>query len=152
MARKKKAPAKKTSAKKAVKKRASTSVPFDNYPEWTKPRFFSFLRSALRSASSRYPPKYECLNKATRPYVGPDKRRKKERQCAKCKGWFPTTQTSADHIIPAGSLQDWDDLVPFVQRLFCSVDGFQCLCHTCHAEKTALERKQKQQKDNNKND
>lgn len=150
MSRKKKAPTKKTATKKVAKKRVSKSPPFENYPEWTQPRFFSFLRSALRSASSRYPPKYECLNRATRPYVGPDRRRKKERQCAKCKDWFATTQTSADHIIPAGSLQNWDDLVPFVQRLFCSVDGFQCLCNTCHAEKTALERQQK--KDNNKND
>ena len=135
MTRKKKAPAVK-------KKGRAKTPPFENYPEWSEARFFGFLRSALRGASSRYPPKYECLNAATRPYVGPDKRRKKERQCAHCKGWFATTATSADHIIPAGSLQKWDDLVPFVQRLFCSVDGFQCLCSTCHSAKTSAERKQ----------
>lgn len=140
---KKSTPPKKKAVKKAATKRANKTPPFENYPEWSEARFFGFLRSALRSASSRYPPKYECLNNATRPYVGPDKRRKKERQCAICKGWFPTTQTSADHIIPAGSLRNWDDLVPFVQRLFCAVDGFQCLCNECHSKKTKEERENK---------
>lgn len=139
----KKRPAKKPVPKKPAAKRANKTPPFENYPTWSEAKFFGFLRSALRSASSRYPPKYECLNNATRPYVGPDKRRKKERQCAACKGWFATTQTSADHIIPAGSLRCWDDLVPFVQRLFCSVDGFQCLCDTCHTAKTKMERENK---------
>lgn len=134
--------AKKKAAKKSSTRRATTP-PYENYPAWSESRFFGFLRSALRSASARYPPKYECLNAATRPYVGPDKRRKKERQCAECKGWFATTQTQADHIVPAGSLKTWDDLVPFTQRLFCGVDGFQCLCSACHKTKTAAERLEK---------
>lgn len=124
----------------AAKKRLARTPPFQPYPDWSEAKFFGFLRSALRSASSRWPPKYECLNAASRPYVGPDKRRKKERLCAICKGWFSTTQTVADHIVPAGTLRTWEDLVPFVQRLFVGVDGFQCLCNECHATKTKEER------------
>lgn len=137
MARKK--AAKKAGAKAPVK-RAGKTPPFGPYPEWTEARFFGFLRSALRSASARYPPKYEALNRATRPYVGPDKRRKKERLCAKCQNWFPTTQTQADHIVPAGRMSNWEEVVPFMQNLFCGVDGYQCLCEQCHLEKTKEER------------
>lgn len=129
-----------TSSRPLARKGKAKTPPFENYPEWSTARFFGFLRSALRSASSRYPPKYEALNKATRPYVGPDKRRKKERQCAECKGWFPTTQTQADHIVPAGKLSSWEDVVPFIQRLFCGVEGFQCLCSSCHLQKSLEER------------
>jgi len=133
--------ARKKATKKAVKKGRARTPPFKNYPEWSEARFFGFLRSALRSASSKWPPKYQCLNNATRPYVGPDKRRKKERQCAHCKGWFATTQTQADHIVPVGSLKTWEDLVPFTQRLFCPIEGFQCLCTECHNKKTQEEKK-----------
>ena len=145
MARKKKAPAKKTASKKLRTK----SPPCPMHEEWTEAQFFSFLRSALRSASNRWPPKYQCLANATRPYKGPDKRRKKERHCAHCLKWFPTTQTQADHIIPAGTLRSWDDLVPFVMRLFVPILGFQCLCTTCHNAKTQLERKQAKENKNN---
>lgn len=136
--------AKRATRKRAVKNNLARTPPYEQYPEWTTARFFGFIRSALRAASSRYPPKYECLNKATRPYVGPDKRRKKERQCAICLGWFPTTQTEADHIVPAGSLRSWEDLVPFTQRLFCGVDGFRCLCKECHKKVTAEQKENKE--------
>lgn len=133
----------KKQTKAAAKKSRARTPPFSAYPSWSEAKFFGFLRSALRSASSRWPPKYECLNAATRPYVGPDKRRKKERQCAECKGWFATTQTQADHIIPAGKLSTWEDLVPFVQRMFVGIEGFQCLCSECHTKKTNKERNAK---------
>lgn len=126
-----------------ARKSKARTPPYEQYPEWSQAKFFGFLRSALRSASSRWPPKYQCLNAATRPYVGPDKRRKKERQCAHCKEWFATTQTQADHIIPAGSLSSWEDLVPFVQRMFVGIEGFQCLCSECHTVKTTKERNAK---------
>lgn len=125
---------------KVVKKSRAKTPPYSEYPEWSEAKFWGFVRSSLRSASSRWPPKYMCLNLATRPYVGPDKRRKKERQCAHCKEWFATTQTQADHIVPAGKLSSWEDLVPFVQRMFVGVEGFQCLCSVCHNRKTQEER------------
>lgn len=129
--------------KKAVKKRAPRTPPFPNYPTWSTSRFFGFLRSALRSAYNRWPPKWETQQKASRPYTGTDKRKKREFQCAQCKGWFSSGDTSVDHIVPAGSLNTFDDLPGFCQRLFCSEDGLQVLCKSCHQVKTNEERSSK---------
>ena len=129
-------------AKKATKSRARTP-PFENYPDWSTAKFWGFLRSALRSGYNKYPPKWEVLKAAKRPYKGQDKRCKWEFQCAKCSKWHKAKAVSVDHKIPAGALNTFDDLPGFVQRLFCGVDGLQVLCKTCHDVKTADERKNK---------
>ena len=115
--------------------------PCPQYPQWSTSRYFSFLRSALRSAYSKFPPKFETLNEASRPYVGPDKRRKREFQCAICKKWKGSKDVSVDHIIPVGSLTKFDDLPGFCERLFCSKDKLRCLCNDCHHVVTQEQRK-----------
>lgn len=117
------------------------TVPFPSYPKWTTPKFFSFLRSKLRSASSRWPPKYEVLAAAKRVYKGDNKRQKFEYQCKKCKKWHLQKDVSVDHIIPVGTLRSYDDLPEFCMNLFCGMDGLQVLCKACHSKKTALENK-----------
>lgn len=99
---------------------------------WTKSRYFSFIRSALRRAWTRYPVKFKVLNEASRPYVGPDTRRKKEFKCAICEEWYPPKEVEVDHITPCGSLKDYDDLPRFVKTLFCEEDNLQVLCKSCH--------------------
>lgn len=89
----------------------------------------------------RWPPVYEALNAAKRPYEGPNKRQKFEYQCAGCGGWFIRKAVQVDHIVPTGSLKSYEDLPGFVERLFVGVEGLQILCiDTCHAAKTAQER------------
>ena len=111
--------------------------PYANYPAWTTARQWSFVRSALRSAWSRHPVRFEALRRAERPYKGPDKRRKKEWQCAECRSWNKSKDVSVDHIIPAGSLKKLEDLPGFVERLlFISVDDLQVLCSGCHTKKS----------------
>lgn len=127
-------------AKKAVKKRAPRTPPYPNYPTWSTSRFFGFLRSALRSAYNRWPPKFQVLAKARRPYEGNDKRTKWEFQCACCQGWKKSSDVSVDHIVPAGSLNTFDDLAGFCQRLFCSEEDLQVLCNSCHKIKTQEDR------------
>lgn len=83
---------------------------------WTDSRFHSFVKSALRAASSRWPPKYEALKDA---YV--DKRINnktgrlgKHYTCAKCSGIFPTAEVQVDHIdpvVPLSGFKNWDELV-----------------------------------------
>lgn len=119
---------------------ASKTPPFPPHPSWSQAKFFGFLRSALRNASSRWPPKYEVAKAARRPYKGKDKRIKFEIQCAECKGWFKLKNTSVDHIIPAGKLSSFEDLPGFVERLFCGKEGLQILCSGCHQTKTNKER------------
>jgi hypothetical protein len=117
---------------------ARKTPPFEPYPEWTTARFFSFLRSALRSAYNRYPPKFGVLAAAKRP--AQVKRLKWEFQCASCKQWFPQKEVQVDHKEPAGKLQSFEDLPVFAKRLFVGPAGLQVLCSGCHGKKTREER------------
>ena len=64
-------------------------------------------------------------------------------KCAKCKKHYKAKEVSVDHIETAGSLNTFDDIGPFVKRLFCGTDGLQVLCKDCHTTKTASERRTK---------
>lgn len=123
---------KKPAKKAAVKKGRARTPPFKNYPEWSEARFWSFIRSALRSASNRYPVKYGVKNKAKRDYVGSNKRQKYEYLCALCNNYFPAKEVEVDHIVPAGKLSSYEDLPGFVERLFCAEDGLRVVCKPCH--------------------
>ena len=112
-----------------------------NYPAWTRARFWSFIRSTLRRAWTRYPPKYKVLNNARKKVEG--KRHKFEYKCAACGGWFKAREVQVDHLIDAGSLKDYTDLPGFVERLFTSEDMLQVLCKSCHSSKTQKARNEK---------
>lgn len=116
-----------------------------NGEKWTESKFNSFIKSALRGASKRWPPKFDALNSA---YVGKQinkrtGREAKHYKCNCCWGEFPASEVQVDHIQPVidpfiGFIS-WDDVV---KRMFCEAEGFQVLCVTCHAAKTAVERHQ----------
>ena len=106
---------------------------------WTESRYWSFIRSALRQAYSRYPAKFQAKKAAERTVTG--KRHKYEYKCAECSKWFQGKEVQVDHIEPAGSLKSYNDLAGFAERLFCEADGMQVLCKSCHGVKTAEERK-----------
>lgn len=135
----------KTPAKKAAapKKSRATTPPFPEHPEWSEAKFFAFIRSALRAAWSRWPPKYRLLAAAKRKYEGPNKRLKWEFLCNECKTYHPQKDVSVDHIVPAGSLRSFEDIGTFCERLFVGEDKLQVLCTGCHALKTAEERNAK---------
>lgn len=109
---------------------------FPEYPEWSNSRFWSFIRSALRRAWTRWPPKYKALEAASLPYKGKDKRRKKSYRCEICKKTFPQKQVQVDHKNESGSLKDYSDLPGFVERLFVSEDKLRVLCINCHKKVT----------------
>jgi 5-methylcytosine-specific restriction endonuclease McrA len=113
--------------------------PFPEHPAWTEARFWAFVRSALRKAWSRWPPKYQVLADAKRTVEG--KRHKYEYQCSECKQWFKQTEVQVDHIIPTGSLKAYEDLPEFVSKLFVSKDKLSLMCKPCHQRKTNDERK-----------
>lgn len=122
-------------SKKPVKKRQR--VPRTHAGgTWTKSRYFQFIRSALRQAFSRYPVKYQVKDQAKRELKHKKGRQKYEYQCSKCGRWFAGKEVEVDHIVPAGSLKDYDDLPGFVSRMFCEEDGLQVLCRECHKGKT----------------
>jgi 5-methylcytosine-specific restriction endonuclease McrA len=122
------------------------SQPFSEYPEWTEARFLAFIRSALRKASNRWPPKYEALENARRPSQTDNKRQRWEYLCAACRKWHAGKDVSVDHIEPAGSLRVFEDIAPFAQRLFVRSEKLQILCERCHTIKTAQDREEAKRK------
>lgn len=120
-----------------------------NGGEWTEARFRSFVTSALRAASRRYPPKYKALKEA---FAGRKVNAKTGKQamhytCAKCSKHFVATDVQVDHIHPVvdpkKGFTTWDN---FIERMFCEIENLQVLCKPCHKIKTdqeKLERKKK---------
>jgi 5-methylcytosine-specific restriction endonuclease McrA len=114
-----------------------------NGGQWTEARFNSFVKSALRAASRRWPPKYECLNLAC---TGQKINRKtgrlaKHYKCNACNGEFPAKDVQVDHISPiinpSVGFTSWDEVI---NNLFCERENLQVLCRDCHSEKTKKEK------------
>lgn len=130
-------------AKRVIKKRVSKVPKTRNAGTMTEASFWAFIRSTLRNKSRWWKPITLCKQNSKRPYKGPLKRQKFEYQCNACKNWFPEKEINVDHVVPAGSLNNAQDLPGFVERLFCEVDGLQILCKTCHDDKTLKEKQSK---------
>ena len=105
---------------------------------WTEARYFSFIRGALRQASRRWPVKFQ-VKVAARD----GKRGLYRYLCNHCGLKFKDKEVEVDHIVGAGSLNTYQDLPAFVERLFCEEDNLQVLCKPCHLVKTNAEKKKK---------
>jgi 5-methylcytosine-specific restriction endonuclease McrA len=118
-----------------------------NNGQWTEARFNSFVKSALRSASQRWPPKYSVLSEAC---VGQKENPKSGRLakfylCNKCKGEFVAKEVEVNHIlpvIPTSGFDSWDNVIT---RLFCERDNLEVLCKPCHKEITKQENKERKE-------
>ena len=135
-------------AKKAVKKvkRKGTprTPPCAQYPAWTEARYRTFVRSALRKAWSKWPPKFEALRAARRPSQSDNKRLKWEFQCARCGLWHRGDEVSVDHITPWGD--PWSmTFEQALRALLVPIQELQVLCKKCHDLKTALEKQPTEQ-------
>ena len=110
---------------------------------WTEKYILSRIRATLRKLSMQMPSIRECRLRARRAYTaGLNPRQKFEYECAKCHEWFAEKDTQVDHVVPAGSLQSFDDVGPFARRLlFPAQNELQVLCTRCHNDKTQSERK-----------
>lgn len=110
-----------------------------NSGQWTVARFNSFVKGALRSASQRWPPKYQCLNEAkTEKRINKALGRLAQHyKCNSCKNEFVLKDVQVDHVEAIGEFVSWDLVV---ERMFCEKDNLQVLCKTCHALKTKAER------------
>ena len=119
-----------------------------NGGNWTEARFNSFIKSALRNASMKWPPKNNVKKSA-----------RIERGVYMCAGYkcdpHPTTASLppkpgnkrrinnavVDHIDPiidpATGFVSWDSTI---NRMFCEAEGLQVLCHDCHTHKTQDEK------------
>lgn len=120
-----------------------------NSGEWTDARFRSFVTSALRAASRRWPPKYTALKAA---FVGKKVNAKTGKmamhyKCASCKKHFVAVDVQVDHIEPVvdpiKGFQTWDI---FINRIFCEIENLQVLCKGCHKIKTEQEKEERKKK------
>ena len=110
-----------------------------NSGQWTTARFNSFIKSALRSASQRWPPRFEALNKAkTGKKINVKTGRLAEHyRCNECNSTFPAKEVQVDHIKSImKDAKSWDDVI---KNMFCETDGLQILCLDCHKLKTNKE-------------
>jgi 5-methylcytosine-specific restriction endonuclease McrA len=120
-----------------------------NGGEWTDARFRSFVTSALRAASRRWPVKYKALKEA---FAGRKVNAKTGKlamhyKCAECKQLFVAADVQVDHINPVvdpkKGFTTWDS---FIDRMFCEAENLQVLCKPDHKIKTDQEKQERKRK------
>ena len=116
-----------------------------NGGQWTEARFNAFIKSALRSASQRWPPKFQVLSEAKQGRkINPKTGRLAEHYlCAACKEAFPQKEVEVNHITPVVLPTGFDSWDGVIQRLFCEKDGLEVLCKPCHKTRTDQENKER---------
>lgn len=120
-----------------------------NGGEWTEARFKSFVTSALRAASRRWPPKYKALKEAfvSRKVNAKTGKLAMHYKCAECKQLFVAADVNVDHIKPVvdpkKGFTTWDN---FIERMFCEIKNLQVLCKPCHKIKTNQEKIERKKK------
>lgn len=120
-----------------------------NGGEWTEARFKSFITSALRAASRRWPPKFAALKKALVGRKTNDKTGKlaQHYRCVTCNKDFVGADVQVDHIHPVvdpvQGFVSWDT---YIDRMFCELHDLQVLCKPCHKEKTQQEKEARNKK------
>jgi len=108
----------------------------------TEAQFLAWVRSALRSKWLKWPPRSQSIERARRAYKGPNKLQKWEVQCAICEGWYKLKEIEVDHYPhDAGSILSFEDIGPFVNRLYCEVSNLRVLCKPCHKTHTLAQSK-----------
>lgn len=114
--------------------------PWEQAPHiWpTKAAFFNFLRGNLRRAVwERWPLKIEFKNEScSAPPEGYNGRAKSGAYCALSGEWVGKSAAEIDHIHGNVSLQDWDDVLPFIQHLCASKENMQYVSKEAHRVKS----------------
>ena len=122
-----------------------TKIKPRNGGEWTEARYRSFVKSALRSASQRWPPKFHSLNEACTVAKINVKtgRMAKHYKCNQCKNDFPAKEVEVNHIlpvVPTSGFTTWDEVI---ERMFCEKEGLEVVCKPCHKAITKEENKER---------
>lgn len=119
-----------------------------NNGQWTAARFHSFIKSALRAASVRWPPKH-AVRKAAWVKRGVYRCEGYKRRAHNVPASLPPpagknrriNNVQVDHRVPIvdplEGFVSWDKII---ERMFCEAKGLQVLCYECHKYKTQDER------------
>jgi hypothetical protein len=118
--------------------------PWELYPDiWpTKAFFFSWLRGSLRRAIwNTYPIKIAVLRESNVPIpIGYEGRTKKFSKCSLTGEIVATRNCQVDHKTGGKSLQEWDDVLPFIRHLCAPKDELQVVSKEAHNVKSYAER------------
>ena len=100
--------------------------------------FFTYLRGCLRKAWSLHPTKLNLIKKQRKQIPNPNPRGNKETvwgaTCAMCGNDFVLKDINVDHIIPAGQLNQTEDIQGFVERLlYVTEDDLRLVCKGCNS-------------------
>ena len=98
------------------------------------------IRSLLRNLSRWWKPFQMALKASATTYtVG--RRKRVMYMCAICNKLHDRKDVEVNHIEPAGSLKDYNDLPAFCERLFVEdISKLEVLCKPCHLEITKGQR------------
>jgi transcription elongation factor Elf1 len=113
-------------------------VPWGEGTPWPKKNnFFNYLRGCLRKAWVNNPIKIQVLNKRRKQIVNPNPKGKKPMvwgfDCEMCNEESVIANCQVDHIHPAGSLQEIEDIQGFIERLlFVTEDDLRLVCKDCN--------------------
>lgn len=129
--------------------RQSSGVKPRNGGTWTEARFNSFVKSALRSASQRWPPKYTVLNEAcVGQKINPKSGRlAKFYTCAKCQDDYIAKDVQVNHISPVIPVTGFDSWNGVIERIFCEKEGLEVVCIPCHKNITEEENQERKSND-----
>jgi hypothetical protein len=110
--------------------------------ELTEQKLLQLLRSALRRASVRWPPKNAAkyaarVEQMVNPLTG---RVGWFSECAQCHSLVPEKFVQADHVVPVGSMKRETIGEQAVRMFPFSSSEYQILCKGCHSAKTYFER------------
>lgn len=120
--------------------------PWEKYPHiWkSKSAFFTYLRGAIRkSIWNLYPPKLDFKNKNCHPVPDDvETRAKSGAYCALSGEWEGKSKLEVDHVKGNVKLQDWEDLLPFIEHLClrCEGDNLQLVTKEAHKIKSYAEK------------
>lgn len=112
--------------------------PWGEDTPWPKQvNFFTYLRGCLRKAWSNNPIKLQVLKSKRKQIVNPNPKGKKPMvwgfDCEMCGKTFPISEGQVDHIHPAGTLKEKEDIQGFVERLlFVTEDDLRLVCKGCN--------------------
>lgn len=120
-----------------------------NNGEWTTARYHSFIKSALRSASQRWPPRYAVLNAAKqgKKINAKTGRLAEHYLCAACREAFPAKEVQVNHKIPVVPVSGFDSWDGVISRLYCEAEHLEVLCIPCHKAITQQENQERKQND-----
>ena len=122
----------------------SKDKPYNN-GQWTSARYNSFIKSALRSASQRWPPRWDVLNEAKqgKKINRASGRLAEHYKCNRCKDSFPAKEIEVNHIVPVVPVEGFSTWDEVIRRMYCEKDGLETLCKPCHKLITKGENEQR---------